>query len=231
MQISCITVEDEPLARERLRDFISRVPFLQLKAEFSNAMDAYAFYNSTPVELIFLDINLGEFSGIQLLETSAITSQVVITTAYHEYAARGFDLNVADYLLKPYIFERFLQAVNKVVNNSSKPLVGGDRNYIFIKNEYKLEKVLLGDILFIEGDGDYRKVHTTNKKILTQQTFGDFEKEIPANKICRVHRSYMVALDKIDSIAKDRVKIGSILIPISETYKKAFYELVNHPPK
>jgi two-component system LytT family response regulator len=231
MQISCITVEDEPLARERLRDFISRVPFLQLKAEFSNAMDAFAFYKATPVDLIFLDINLGEFSGIQLLETSAITSQVVITTAYHEYAAQGFDLNVTDYLLKPYTFERFLQAVNKVVNNTSKPLVGGDRNYIFIKNEYKLEKVFLSDIIFIEGDGDYRIVHTTEKKILTQQTFGDFEKEIPANKICRVHRSYMVALDKIDSIAKDRIKIGTILIPISETYKKAFYELVNHPPK
>lgn len=231
MQISCITVEDEPLAKERLRDFISRVPFLQLKAEFSNAMDAFTFYNTTHVDLIFLDINLGEFSGIQLLETSAITSQVVITTAYHEYAARGFDLNVTDYLLKPYTFERFLQAVNKVVTNTTKPLAGGDRNYIFIKNEYKLEKVLLNDILFIEGDGDYRKVHTIEKKILTQQTFGDFEKEIPANKICRVHRSYMVALDKIDSIAKDRIKIGTELIPISETYKKVFYELVSPPTK
>ncbi len=224
--ITCIIAEDEPLAQERLKGYIKKLPFLQLAGFFDSGLDALIYLRQHSVDLIFLDINMGEFSGIQLLETVNIHSQVVITTAYNEYALKGYDLNVTDYLLKPFTFERFIQAVDKVQNNLSKKDTSTDRKFIFIKTEYRLEKVLLSDIIFIEGMRDYRKIHTTTKKIMTLQTFKDFEKEIPADILCRVHKSYMVSLDKIDSIEKDCITIQDTVIPISETYKKAFFELI-----
>ena len=183
------------------------------------------------MDLIFLDINMGEFSGIQLLETGNIASQIIITTAYDKYALKGFDLNVTDYLLKPFTVERFIQAVEKVQTNLTKTETIQDKKFIFIKTEYRLEKVLLSDIIYIEGMRDYRRVHTESKKIMTLQTFKEFEKEIPASIVCRVHKSYMIALDKIESIERDRIKIKDVLIPISETYKKEFLERINHSSK
>lgn len=231
MKINCILVEDEPLALERLKGFVIKLPFLNLLSTFDNAFDALTFLKSNTIDLIFLDINMGEFSGIQLLETSAITSEVIITTAYHEYALKGFDLKVTDYLLKPFTFERFVQAVNRVESNLSKNEMVADKKFIFVKTEYRLEKILLSEILFIEGMRDYRKIHCTDKKIMTLQTFSDFEKEIPAAIICRVHKSFMVSLDKIESIERNRIKIQEQYIPISETYSQTFYELINHSTK
>ena len=231
MKINCILVEDEPLALERLKGFVIKLPFLNLLSTFDNAFDALTFLKSNTIDLIFLDINMGEFSGIQLLETSAITSEVIITTAYHEYALKGFDLKVTDYLLKPFTFERFVQAVNRVESNLSKNEMVADKKFIFVKTEYRLEKILLSEILFIEGMRDYRKIHCTDKKIMTLQTFSDFEKEIPAPIICRVHKSFMVSLDKIESIERNRIKIQEQYIPISETYSQTFYELINHSTK
>jgi two-component system, LytTR family, response regulator len=233
-KMTCIIVEDEPLAAERIAIYIKKLPFLSLLATFDNAQDALIFLKTNTVELLFLDINLnnsgGELSGIQLLETANITSQVIMTTAYHEYAIKGFDLKVADYLLKPYTFERFLQAVERVqahfinIENKDKNAISTiTRNFIFIKVEYRLEKVFLDDILYIEGMGDYRCIHTLEKRLLTQQTFSDFEKELPASLICRVHKSYMVAIAKINSIERDRIHINGVSIPISETYKQAFF--------
>lgn len=228
MKINCIIVEDEPLALERVKGFIIKLPFLNLLSAFDNAFDALTFLKSNTVDLIFLDINMDEFSGIQLLETSAITSQVIITTAHHEYALKGFDLKVTDYLLKPFTFERFVQAVNRVENNLSKNETVLNKKFIFVKAEYRLEKILLSEILFIEGVRDYRKIHCAHKKIMTLQTFSDFEKEIPSAIICRVHKSFMVSLDKIESIERDRIKIQDQYIPISETYSQSFYNLINH---
>jgi DNA-binding LytR/AlgR family response regulator len=228
MKINCIIVEDEPLALERANGFVFKLPFLNLLSSFDNAFDALTFLKSNAVDLIFLDINMDEFSGIQLLETSVITSQVIITTAYHEYALIGFDLKVTDYLLKPYTFERFVQAVDRVQNNLSKKEIANDKKFIFVKTEYRLEKILLNEILFIEGMRDYRRIHCTDKKIMTLQTFTDFEKEIPSTIICRVHKSFMVSIDKIESVERDRIKIKDQHIPISETYKQTFYDLINH---
>jgi len=228
MKINCIIVEDEPLALERAKGFVFKLPFLNLISAFDNAFDALIFLKSNAVDLIFLDINMDEFSGIQLLETSSITSQVIITTAYHEYALKGFDLKVTDYLLKPYTFERFVQAVDRVQNNLSKKEIANDKKFIFVKTEYRLEKILLNEILFIEGMRDYRRIHCTDKKIMTLQTFTNFEKEIPSTIICRVHKSFMVSLDKIESVERDRIKIKDQHIPISETYKQTFYNLINH---
>ena len=231
MNINCIIVEDEPLALERTKSYVLKLSFLSLISTFDNAIDALVFLKSNNVDLIFLDINMGEFSGIQLLETSNIKSKVIITTAYNEYALKGFDLNVTDYLLKPFTFERFTQAVEKVQNQVKKDSPASDKTFIFIKTEYRLEKILLSEILYIEGMGDYRRVNTTSKKIMTLKTFKDFEHDISQSVICRVHKSFMVSLDKIESIERDRIKIKDVLIPISETYKKDFFNLINQPTK
>ncbi len=226
MQIKCVIAEDEPLAMERARQYVQKIPFLELVAEFENSMDALFFLKESPVDLLFLDINMGEFSGIQLLESIHIGCEVILITAYHEYALKGFDLNVTDYLLKPYTFERFLQAVTKAQSNLAKKPATADRDYIFVKTEYRLEKIMLHDILFIEGMRDYRRIHTIDKKIMTLKTFADFEKEIAPSQIFRIHKSYMVTLQKIDSIEKDLVTVRDYVLPISETYKKSFLEMI-----
>ncbi|MEO6836846.1 MAG: LytTR family DNA-binding domain-containing protein [Ginsengibacter sp.] len=222
MKLNCIIVEDEPLALDRAKDFVLKLPYLNLLSTFDDAVEALAFLKTNKVDLLFLDINLGQFSGIQLLESSTINCEVIITTAYPEYALKGFDLQVSDYLLKPYTFERFVQAVDKVQHNLSKNEITKEKKFIFVKTEYRLEKILLNEVLYIEGMKDYRRIHTVNKRIMTLQTFNDFEKEIPSNLICRVHKSFMVSLDKIESIERDRIKIRDIFIPISETYKHNF---------
>jgi two-component system LytT family response regulator len=226
MKINCIIIEDEPLATERITSYVLRVPHLNLLASFENGMEALGFLKTNKVDLIFLDIHMDELSGIQLLESTKIKSEVIITTAYDEFALRGFELNVTDYLLKPFTFERFVQAVDRAQGNLSKTEVVSEKKFIFVKTEYRLEKILLSDILYIEGMRDYRRIHTNNKKIMTLQTFGDLEKEIPRNLICRVHKSFMVSIDKINSVERDRIKINEMLIPISETYKKDFFNLI-----
>ena len=228
MKISCIIVEDEPLALERTKEYVMKLPFLNLRATFDNALDALAYLKTDKIDLIFLDISLGEVSGIQLLETSAITSQVILTTAYQEYALKAFDLKVADYLLKPFTFERFIQAVDRATSNLPKNQTVTPNAFLFVKTENRLEKVFLREIIYIEGMRDYRKIHiTSGKGVMTLQTFTEFARQFPPHIICRVHKSYMVALDKIDSIEKDRIKIKGHIIPISETYKERFFSLIN----
>jgi two-component system LytT family response regulator len=227
MSINCIIIEDEPLALERTKSYVLKLPFLNLLTTFDNGIDALVYLKSNKVDLIFLDINLGELSGIQLLETGTINCEVIIITAYQEHALKGFELNVTDYLMKPYSFDRFLQAVNRAQDNLSKSTTENRKDFIFIKTEYRLEKISLSDILYIEGMRDYRRIHTIHKKIMTLQTFKELEQEIPANVISRVHKSFMVSIDKIESIERDRIKIKDVLIPISETYKKTFFELIN----
>lgn len=227
MNLTCLIIEDEPLALEKIKGYVQKLPFLSLLATFDNALEAMFFLKNRPVDLLFLDIHLGDFSGIQLLETTTVRSQVIITTAYHEYALKGFDLKVADYLLKPYTFERFVQAVDRVQALLPKPELLPPKSFIFVKTEYRLEKLLLDTILFIEGKGDYLMIHTSAKKIMTLQTFAEFEQALPPNLVCRVHKSYMVAVAKIDSIEKDRIRIRETLIPVSESYKQAFFAMLH----
>jgi len=230
MHVSCIIVEDEPLALERAKSYVLRLPYLRLLATFDNGIDAMLFLKDNKVDLLFLDINMGEFSGIQLLEATNTGSQVIITTAYNEYALKGFELNVTDYLMKPYTFERFIQAVDKVQEKLQRK-ESAEKKFIFIKTEYRLERLLLSDMVYIEGMRDYRRIHTLSKRIMTLKTFKDLEQEIPESIMCRVHKSYMVALDKIDSVERDRIRIGELIIPISETYKKNFFALINQAPQ
>lgn len=227
MKLNCIIVEDEPLAMERMQQYVGKMPQLHLLASFDNGLEALAYLRENAVDLMFLDIHLGELSGIRMLETQQIKSQVILTTAYHEYALKGYDLNVTDYLLKPFTLERFIQAVDKAIARATPAEPKPEIQHIFVKTEYRLEKVMLEDILFIEGMRDYRRIHTTTQRIMTLQTFRDLEQEIPPHRICRIHKSYMVNLARIEGIEKDKVRIGKQRFPVSETYKERFWELVN----
>ncbi len=226
---TCIIIEDEPLALERTKKFVLKIPFLDLKATFDNALNGLAYLNANKVDLLFLDINMDELTGIELLESSNIDSQVIITTAYQEYALKGYDLNVTDYLLKPFNFNRFLQAVNKAQDNLRPNNNDIQTEFIFVKTENRLEKIIFEDIIYIEGMRDYRRIHTVDKKIMTLQNFKELEKVIPSKLVCRVHKSYMVSLKKIDSIERSRIKIADQLIPISDSYRASFFKLINKP--
>ena len=227
---SCIIIEDEPLALKRTMDFVNKIPFLNLIDTFDNAINGLFYLKSNKVDLLFLDINMDELSGIELLESSKIESQVIITTAYQEYALKGYELNVTDYLLKPFTFDRFLKAINKAHENLTNHISDSQPDFIFVKTEYRLEKIMLNEIMYIEGMRDYRRIHTANKRVMTLQNFSEFEKLIPSSIVCRVHKSYMVAINKIVSIERNRIKIADQLIPISETYKEVFYQIVHGRP-
>lgn len=225
MEIKCIIVEDEPLALKRVKEFINQVSYLKLIEAFTNAFDAIGFLKTNKVDLIFLDIEMDGFTGIEFIESISCKPQIIITTAHDKYALKGFELNVADYLLKPFHFDRFLASVERVYTVISKARKE-DKSFIFIKTEYRLERIALCDIYFIEGMGDYRNVQTGTKKILTLKTFSDFETELPSNGFCRVHKSYIVSLDKIISIEHNRIKIKDTLIPVSDSYKDRFYSMI-----
>jgi two-component system LytT family response regulator len=226
-KLSCIIIEDEPLALEKTKDFVEKVPFLHLSATFDNALTGLNYLNNNKVDLLFLDINMDELTGIELLESSKINSQVIITTAYQEYALKGYELQITDYLLKPFEFSRFLQAVNKAQENLTKKKLDNPTDFIFVKTENRLEKIMISEIIYIEGMRDYRRIHTTTKKVMTLQNFSEFERLIPANLVCWVHKSFMVALSKIESIERSRIKIADQLIPVSDTYKDTFFQLIN----
>lgn len=225
---NCIIIEDEPLALERTKNFVEKVPFLELSATFDNALNGLAYLKSNQVDLLFLDINMDELTGIELLESSKIESQVIITTAYQEYALKGYELNVTDYLLKPFTFNRFLQAVNKAQSKIQKESEGQQADFIFVKTENRLEKITLNEIVYIEGMRDYRRIHTKNKRIMTLQNFKELEKLIPSSLVCRVHKSYMVGLNHIDSVERSRINISGQRIPISDTYRELFFQKIGN---
>lgn len=222
----CVIVEDEPLALERLQNYIRQLPLLQLVAEFDNANDALAYLLTNQVDVLFLDINLGGLSGIDLLETSALNCQVILTTAHSDYALKAYDLKVADYLLKPFTFARFVQAVDRAVGNAASIAQQTDRQYFFVKTEQRLERVRFSELMYIEGDDDYRQVQTLTRRIPTLEKFSELEERIAPEIACRVHKSFMVALDKIESVERDRIRIRDKFIPISASYRDAFYALI-----
>jgi len=225
MIINCIIVEDEPLALKRTSEYVNQVSYLNLLASFTNAFDAIGFLKTNKVDLIFLDIEMDGLTGIEFIESLSNKPKIIITTAYDKYALKGFELNVADYLLKPFRFDRFLSAVERVYEDLNKEKKD-DKESIFVKTEYRLERIPYSDIFYIEGMGDYRNIQTASKKILTLQTFSSLEKELPSNKFCRVHKSYIVSLDKIVSIERNRIKIMDCMIPVSESYKAKLFSLI-----
>lgn len=226
MPINCIVIEDEPLALKKIEEYIQQVDYLHLLKGFSNALDALSFLKSEErVDLIFLDIRMKKLSGIQFLESFQRKPKIIITSAYDEYALKGYELDVADYLLKPFSFERFLKSIDKVYSDLvAKQEITKD--YIFVKTEYRIEKIDFKNILYIQGMKDYLQIHTFDKNVMTLQTFKSILEVLPANDFIRVHHSYLVAVSKIESIERNRIKIGNALIPISDGYKDRFFELL-----
>ena len=232
--LKCIVIDDEPLAINLLEDHISKVPFLQLVSSFNNPMEALISLNDNPVDLIFLDIQMPQLNGVQFMQLLQNRAQVIITSAYQEYAIDGFEHNVIDYLLKPISFERFYKAVEKAYNlknptqkldrsQEMHPATGG---YIFVKVETKMVRVELDDILFIEGLKNYVSIYTKTHRIITLQVMKQLEEILPPNRFVRVHKSYIVALDKITSIERQEIHIGDRIIPIGNTYQEHFYKLL-----
>jgi two-component system, LytTR family, response regulator len=237
MKINCIAIDDEPLALDIIRDYCLRVPFLNLEKSFENALDSIEYIRNNSLDLIFLDIQMEELSGLQLLNALKQRPYVIFTTAYDSYALQGFELDVMDYLLKPISFERFVKGVNKVYEKiqldrketvsreSVISLAPGDP-FFFVKTETRIEKIRFADVLFIEGMGDYWRIITITKKIMSLLNYKKLEEIFPQNQFVRVHKSFIVALDKIDSVERNRIKIGDRLIPISETFRKTFFDRI-----
>lgn len=230
MKINCIAIEDEPLALRKIKKYIQQVDYLNLLKDFDNALDAMSFLKEQSVDLIFLDIRMKKLSGIQFLEALQIPSKVIITSAYDQYALKGYELEVADYLLKPFSFERFLKSVDKVYKDLNTSKHKPASAYIFVKTEYRIEKIELKQILYVQGMKDYLQIHTIDKKVMTLSTFKHLLEVLPEFEFQRVHHSYIVSLSKIESIERNRIRIGQDLIPISETYKERFYNVLkrNH---
>ena len=238
MKITCVAIDDEPLALDLIKDYTQKVPFLNLRATFDNAIESIEYLKNNKVDLLFLDIQMDELTGIQLLNILKDKPLVIFTTAYDSYAVKGYELDAIDYLLKPISFERFMKASEKAydrlnakaeTNGSVKEtpvIINKTDDYFFVKTEFHLEKLKFSEILYIEGQGDYLMIHTPAKKIMTLQNFKKAEEILPEGSFCRVHKSYLVALDKIESIERNRIKIGAALIPISDSYKKMFYDLI-----
>lgn len=236
MKIQCLVIDDEPLAIEKLKGFISKVSFLELVDTFQNGIDAIPLLKSNTIDLLFLDIQMEDLTGIQLLEILHHKPYVIFTTAYSEYAIKGYELDVIDYLLKPISFERFMLAVNKVVdkirlidsarknNKEEEEQKGVD--FILVKADYHMQKISFDEILFIEGMKDYLRIHTSEKRVMTLQTFKNMEDILPYDKFCRIHKSYIVSLSKIDKIERNQVIINGERLPIGETFRKTFFDLM-----
>jgi DNA-binding LytR/AlgR family response regulator len=239
VKIDCIAIDDEPLALDIIRDYAHKIPFLDLVSTFDNAIESLEYLKNRKIDLLLLDIQMDDLTGIQLLNVIKQKPMVIFTTAYDKFAVQGYELDAIDYLLKPISFERFLRAVDKaydrmiprvepvVIDSIVKPpSIHVSDDYMFVKTEFHLEKVKFSDILFVEGMGDYLLIQTHAGRIMTLQNFKKIEEILPKGQFQRVHKSYIVAMDKINKIERNRIYINQKIIPISDTYKKSFYDVL-----
>lgn len=232
MTIKCIAVDDEPLALDIIKDYVSRIPFLKLLKTFSEGISVIEYLSSNNVDLIFLDIEMGGISGTQLLKTLQKKPKVIMTTAYRNYAVDAFELNVTDYLLKPFSFERFLKAVEKanhLIKNEHAQVtaVSKEKEYFFVKSDGKLIKVNFEDILYIEGMSEYLVIKTKSGNIITLQNFKNIEESLPSSGFVRIHKSYLVSLSKIESVKGQNVIISGKELPIGNKFKKDFLSTIS----
>jgi DNA-binding LytR/AlgR family response regulator len=225
-KITCLILEDEPLAAEVLEDYISQVPFLELQAKCADAIYALDVLQKQPVDLIFLDIHLPRLKGLDFIKTLTNPPKVIVTSAYQEYALEGYELNVVDYLLKPIEWSRFLMAVNKLqqamaVNaypHRAAP-APEEKTFLFFNVNKRKVKIFLDEILYIESLKEYIRITTHNKSILTKYPLNQVEELLTRNNFLRVHRSFIVARDKIDTFSATDVEVGGKLLPIGRNYK------------
>lgn len=235
MNIRCIAIDDEPLAVKKIAGYIQKVHFLELVAECRSASEAMNIMDKTDIQLLFIDINMPDISGMEFVKSLKNKPYIVFTTAYSEYAVEGFQVEAVDYLLKPITISNFLKAAHKVKNlieltaNDQKESVKTTANHLFVKSDYKLIRIELDDIKYIESQHEYIKVHMINSNpVLTLLSLKSIEEQLPSDRFMRVHRSYIVNLAKISVIERNRIVFdGKIYIPISEQYKKIFQEYID----
>ncbi len=228
--MNCIIVDDEPLAQDLLEDFINKVPFLKLIDKCKNALEALEIIHKKKIDLIYLDIQMPKLSGVQFAESMQHKPMVIFTTAFSKYAVESYNLDAIDYLLKPFTFERFLKATNKAyAKHTSKVSPENEKqknDFIFVNADYSSVKINLNDILYIEGLKDYIKIYAGSKPILTLQSLKAIQEKLPKDQFIRVHRSFIISINKIESIQRNRIIIGEKRIPVGDSYKKDFYQLV-----
>ncbi|MFN0255936.1 LytR/AlgR family response regulator transcription factor [Pedobacter ureilyticus] len=243
MILKCIAVDDEPLALDIIADYVAKVPFLELVKRTESAIEAMQLVQEGNIDLVFLDIQMPELTGIQFLKIAGNKANYILTTAYSQYALESYDLNVSDYLLKPIAFDRFYKAVEKVRNQHQKqevtvaapapepvatPTVAAPiQDFIFVKTEHKIQKIELDDILYIEGLKDYISIFTKNERVITLQNMKKMEETLPKGEFIRVHKSYIISVDKIESIERSRISIAGKTIPVGDTYRDAFFKLID----
>jgi len=225
--VNCIVVDDEPVAREILENHLQKVAAVNVVATCKNAIEAFNEINSNKIDLIFLDINMPEISGLSFAKSINKNIKVIFTTAYREYAIDGFNLQAVDYLLKPISFERLLQAVNKylgenpseIIENSSE-IIPDKSDFIFVRSDRKMIKINFSEINYIESFSDYIKFHLNDKIIVTRETISSIEAKLPKNEFLRIHRSYIVSISKIESFTNEFIEIHKKALPLSRSYKK-----------
>lgn len=224
--IQCIIVDDEPIAREILEKHLSEIDSVHIVASCKSAIEAFSVINSNRIDLVFLDINMPEISGLSFARSINKEVKIIFTTAYREYAVDGFDLQAVDYLLKPISFERLLQAMNKYRNETPKMVMPNPvkiaykkDDFIFVRTERKMAKINFSDIVYVESLSDYIKIHLTDKTVVTRETITNIEAKLPPNDFMRTHRSFIVSKHKIESYTSEFIEIGNKQIPISRSYK------------
>ena len=242
--LHCIAVDDEPLALGLLADYISKIPFLQLEASCENAFEAAKVLQEKEIDLIFIDIQMPGLTGLQFIQSLAKRPMVIIVTAYKKFAPEGFDLDVVDYLVKPVGLDRFMKACNKAQElqqlrmaaaaaggggADAKALApeGGGADFFFLPVDYSLVKVLFDDIIWVEGSGDYVKIHlkSVTKPMLVRMSIRAMEGELPADRFIRVHKSYILAIGSITAVRKNSVFIKDLELPVGETYREVMRKL------
>jgi len=227
-KLRCIIIEDEPLATKVLTDYIAEVPFLELQMTFRDAILATDFLRDHPTDLIFLDIHLPRLKGMAFLKTLSNPPAVIITTAYHQYAVEGFNLDVKDYLLKPIEFERFLIAVNKVNRAQAAPQTHPpekEKDYLFVNVQKRKVKILFSEIVYVESQREYIKIVTTRDQFISKMSTSEIEEILPERLFRRVHRSFIIALDKIGSYTAEMVEVNGVQIPIGRGYRDVIDKL------
>jgi DNA-binding LytR/AlgR family response regulator len=231
--MKCLIIDDEPLARDLIESYVRRMENLTLVKTCGNALDAFPLLQQKQIDLIFLDIQMPQLTGIDLIKSLQDRPKVILTTAYREYAAEAFDLDVIDYLIKPVTFDRFLRAVGKIYH-AAPPVVeenpvmkSFDDAYIFLREDREMIKVFLKDILYIESLRDYVRVKTAATQIVTYQKISFLEQKLPEREFVRIHRSFIVAVDKVSSFTFNSVKIGDIEIPLGRNYKQQAMKVLN----
>jgi DNA-binding LytR/AlgR family response regulator len=234
MQITTIAIDDEPLALQLVESYVRKTPFLNLVASFDNPLDASEFMSQNEVQLLLLDIQMPDLTGIEFVRTLANPPKIVFTTAFEKYALDGFKLNAVDYLLKPFSYEEFLRAMNKVrhlveLENPPYTQLESGSQFLFLKSEHKVRRVNFNDILYIEGLKDYIKVyiHDEEKPILSLSSMKAVEQKLPADQFMRIHRSYIVNLNKVNTVERQRIVFGKTYIPVGDQYKDQFQEFLD----